>query len=850
MTTLDPTTTPAAGLRDTFAIPAEPTLDGLEQRWDAWWEQHRSYAFDRTRPREQVYAIDTPPPTASGALHVGSVCSYTHTDLIARYKRMRGYEVFYPMGWDDNGLATERRVQNYYGVRCDPTLDYDPEFRPPARPRKREQIPISRPNFVELCHQLLGEDEAEFEKLWRRLGLSVDWSLLYRTIGDHARAVSQRAFLHNLARGEAYSALAPTLWDVTFSTAVAQAELDDREQPGAYHRLRFGDLQVDTTRPELLPACVALVAHPDDERYAGMVGSTARTPLFGVEVPVLVHPAADPATGTGLAMICTFGDTTDILWWRELGLPVRSVVGRDGRLLPNPPDGVGDPYDELAGRTVRSARGRIVELLNESGDLIGEPRPITHTVKFYEKGELPLEIVTSRQWYIRNGAHDAELRNRLLSAGRQLDWAPEHMRARYEHWVSGLNGDWLVSRQRYFGVPIPVWYPVDEDGETLLDSPITPAVERLPIDPSTDVPAGFSAGQRGMPGGFVGDPDVLDTWATSSLTPQIATGWPQDRELFARTFPMDLNTHANEIIRTWLFYRVLRSCLEHGELPWRQAMISGWVLDPDRKKLSKSVGAAATPAALFDRFGADAVRWRAAGARPGQDLQFDQSQVKVGRRLAIKILNASRFVLGQLATPTARPTLDQPSDGIVTRSLDRAMLAELRAVVQHATEAFEALDYTSALERIERFFWTFCDDHLELVKARTYEGDRSALAALGTALSVLLRLFAPFLPYVTEEVWSWWRTGSIHRSTWPAPGELLQDGDRELHAVARRALSAVRGIKSDRKLSMGAQLPEIQLGLDPDDVDRLVGSPDVLTDLGSAARVTELRLSSTESATG
>ena len=447
------------------------------------------------RPREQTWSIDTPPPTASGSLHVGHVFSYTHTDFVARYQRMRGRHVYYPMGWDDNGLPTERRVQNYYGVRCDPSLPYDPSFTPPEKPGK-DQIPVSRRNFVELCMQLTEEDEHAFEQLWRRVGLSVDWSDVYRTISESSRATAQRMFLHNLARGEAYAQEAPTLWDVTFRTAVAQAELEDRERPGAYHRIGFssreGVVYIETTRPELLPACVALVAHPDDERYQPLFGKTVRTPLFDVEVPVVAHRLAEPDKGSGIAMICTFGDLNDVTWWRELQLPTRPIVGWDGRILADPPPGVpARPYDELAGKTVFSAQQRIVELLRESGHLDGEPKPITHPVKFFEKGERPLEIVTTRQWYIRNGGRDADLRDALVARGREIQWVPEHMRHRYENWVEGLNGDWLISRQRFFGVPFPVWYRLDDEGEPDYDDPILAPEASLPVDPSSDVPAGL-----------------------------------------------------------------------------------------------------------------------------------------------------------------------------------------------------------------------------------------------------------------------------------------------------------------------------------------------------------------------
>ncbi|MPZ26176.1 MAG: valine--tRNA ligase [Micromonosporaceae bacterium] len=824
-------------------VPARPSLDGLEDRWVDRWEGQGVYRFDRTRSRAEIYSIDTPPPTVSGSLHVGSVFSYTQTDLIARYQRMRGRVVFYPMGWDDNGLPTERRVQNYYRVRCDPARPYDPDFRPPSQPGG-EQQPISRRNFIELCERLTAEDEQAFEALWRRLGLSVDWTLTYQTIDATARRVAQWAFLRNLARGEAYLAEAPTRWDVTFQTAVAQAELEDRERPGASHRIGFGRpdggrVLVETTRPELLPACVALVAHPDDARHRELVGTAVRTPLFGVDVPVHAHRLAEPDKGTGLAMICTFGDTTDVTWWRELDLPARPMVGRDGRLLPDPPAGIDTPagraaYRELAGASVPAARKRVVALLRETGDLAGEPVPITHPVTFYEKGDQPLEIVTTRQWYLRNGGRDPRLREALLARGRELAWHPEHMRVRYESWVTGLTGDWLVSRQRYFGVPIPVWYPLDGAGEPVYDRPLVPAEAALPVDPGSEPPPGYRPDQRGEPGGFIGDPDVLDTWATSSLTPQIAGGWMEDDSRFARVFPMDLRPQGPEIIRTWLFATVLRSHLEHGCLPWSHAAINGWVLDPDRKKMSKSRGKVVTPADLLETYGSDAVRYWAAKGRPGSDTAFDTGQMKVGRRLAVKLLNASRFVLGLGA-----------GDGSVTAVLDRAMLAALADTVDEATTALDGYDYTRALESTEQFFWRFCDDYLELAKARGYgergeAGAESARAALATALSTVLRLLAPFLPFVTEEVWSWWQDGSVHLAAWPDPAALraLAGGaSPDALAVAGEVIAEVRKAKSEARLSMRAEVGSVLVRADPDRLAVLAGVAD---DLRAAGRIGSL----------
>ncbi len=863
-----PDRTPTTPFTGVVAVPAKVSLDGLEEKWGEAWREQGTYAFDRTRPREEVFSIDTPPPTVSGSLHVGHVFSYTHTDVLARYQRMRGREVFYPMGWDDNGLPTERRVQNYFGVRCDPSLPYVPDFTPPHEgindpagkaPKLSDQVPISRRNFVELCVRLSEDDEKQFEALWRYLGLSVDWSHTYQTIDERARAVAQRAFLRNLARGEAYQAEAPGLWDVTFQTAVAQAELEAREYPGFFHRVAFhrvgGEadgqpIHIETTRPELIPAIVALIAHPDDERYQHLFGTTVRAPLFDIEVPVLAHPAAEPDKGAGIAMCCTFGDLTDVQWWRELQLPTRSVIARDGRLLRETPDWITTEagralYAEIAGKTTYSARTAVVDGLRASGDLDGEPSATTRMTNFFEKGDKPLEIVTSRQWYIRNGGRDwaeRDLRAELLGRGTELAFHPDFMRVRYENWVNGLNGDWLISRQRFFGVAIPLWYPVTADGEIDHDHPIAASEATLPVDPSSDVPPGYTAEQRGVPGGFVGEADVMDTWATSSLTPQIAGGWERDPDLFARVFPMDLRPQGQDIIRTWLFSTVVRAHLESGSLPWAHAAISGWILDPDRKKMSKSKGNVVTPMGLLEEHGSDAVRYWAASARLGTDAAFEVGQMKIGRRLAIKVLNASKFVLGITGD-------DLPGAEAVAEPLDRSMLAALAGVVDAATAALEAYDHTRALEVTETFFWTFCDDYVELVKDRAYGGEgwtaeqtESARAALVLALDTLLRLLAPVLPYATEEVWSWWRAGTVHRAPWPTPDALRAaagDADPAVLGAAGRTVAVLRKVKSEAKVSMRTRILHAEVVVPATD---LAATQAASADVSAAGRVDDLVL--------
>ena len=814
-------------------IPDKPALEGLEQKWDAAWHAQGTYLFDRLRAAEVgragVYSVDTPPPTASGSLHIGHVFSFTHTDVKVRFERMRGKTVFYPMGWDDNGLPTERRVQNYYGVRCDPSLPYDPDFAPPFEggdnksSKAADQVPISRRNFIELCERLTVEDEKQFESLFRQLGLSVDWTQTYRTISDDTIRTSQLAFLRNLERGEAYQALAPTLWDVDFRSAIAQAELEDRDQPAAYHRIAFpfadgsGTIDIETTRPELLPACVALVTHPEGP-HKHLIGTKVSTPFFAAPIEVHGHHLAQPDKGTGVAMVCTFGDVTDIVWWRELrrtdgsDLPNLTTLGLDGRFLPEAPAAVANAeaiawYDaEMAGKTVFSGRKALVEKLQETGDLLSVSKPFTHAVKFFEKGDRPLEIVSTRQWYLRNGARDADLRDRLLALGTEMSWHPDFMRVRYENWVGGLTGDWLVSRQRFFGVPIPIWYGLDENGARDYDRVLTADLASLPVDPTSDVPPGYTEDQRGAPGGFEGEKDIFDTWATSSLTPQLAGRWQRDEELWNLVAPFDVRPQGQDIIRTWLFSTMLRSALEDDRAPWSDAAISGFIVDPDRKKMSKSKGNVVTPADILDQHGTDAVRYWSASSRLGADAAFDPqnpTQVKIGRRLAIKVLNAAKFVL----------SFPVPEGARVTHALDAAMLATLDGVVRDATRALEAYDHARALEITESFFWTFCDDYLELVKERAYSqtdvGQASAALALRTALSTLLRLLAPVLAFATEEAWSWFEDGSVHTAPWPEP--LGIEGDPRVLSAVGEALIGVRRAKTEAKASQKTSVARLTI---------------------------------------
>lgn len=776
----------------------------LEERWRAYWEAANVYRYDPTRGRAETFVVDTPPPTVSGSLHIGHVCSYTHTDLMVRYRRMRGDNIFYPMGWDDNGLPSERRVQNVFNVRCDPSLPYDPNLALEFG-RTGDTLSVSRRNFIELCDRVVTEDEQAFKDLFQRLGLSVDWDPAhsYATIDELCRRVSQASFLKLVEKGEAELRDAPTMWDIDFQSAVAQAEVEDREKEGSFYKIRFevqgnDHVVIATTRPELIPACIALGCNPTDTRYSHLIGSTAVTPLFKARVPIVAKEDADPEKGTGILMICTFGDSADVDDWRRLGLPAREIIDRAGRIMPAPwgedhwesedPERARSHHDKLAGLPVNQARKEMVAMLAAAGALEGEPESIRRPVKFYEKGDRPLEFIVTRQWFIKVLDKKAE----LIAQGRKIKWHPEHFLKRYEDWVEGLNQDWAVSRQRFFGVPIPVWYRVKADGSIDYDALLLPKAADLPVDPSAEAPPGFSEDQRGVAGGFVGDPDVLDTWATSSLTPLIPTGWP-DAERFEKLYPTDLRPQGHDIIRTWAFYTIVRSLLEDGSVPWWHVGISGWVLDPDRKKMSKSKGNVVLPTDPLDEFGSDAVRYWAGSARLGVDATVDPSVFREGKRLVTKLRNAARLIGGF-----------EGEGGAPEHPLDLALLGRLKDVIRAATDRWEAWDHGGALELTERWFWNdFCDNYLELSKARAYDRDPSALGALRTALDVVLRLFAPYLPFTTEEIWNADRPtpSSIHVAAWPSAQE-IEGTDDGAFDVAVDVLGQIRKTKSESKVSI------------------------------------------------
>ena len=755
----------------------------IEQRCVDFWENEKIYAYDSTAKREDTYVIDTPPPTVSGSLHIGHIFSYTHTDVMARYNRMIGKSVFYPIGWDDNGLPTERRVQNYYNINCNSNVPYEEGFKAIHNPKdKSPRKDVSRKNFIEACEVLVHEDEKVFEEIFRKIGHSYDWSLKYSTISDKSTKVSQESFLDLVEKGKAKLVEAPTMWDITFQSAVAQAEVEDKESKGHFHDIVFGIEDTDktftiaTTRPELLAACIAVVAHPEDDRYKELFGKNAIVPVFDIPVPIMPSEHAEMEKGTGIMMICTFGDSADVDWWKKSSLPIKQIVGMDGNLLDvnygeEPFISVNKEkaqqnYARIKGLFVKKARKEMVEILREEGALVGEPKEIMHPVKFYEKGDLPIEFVSSRQWFVNL----LDEKENMLEKGREIKWTPSFMHSRYENWTEGLNQDWCISRQRFFGVPFPVWYKIDESGNVNYNEPVYAKVEQLPVDPMTDVPAGYSEDMRDKPNGFTGDKDVMDTWATSALTPQIAMAHaPEGSDL---SLPFDLRPQAHDIIRTWAFYTIAKAMLHEDKLPWSNANISGFILDPDRKKMSKSKGNVVTPIDLLSKHSSDAVRYWAARAKLGYDIAFEEQVMDQGRKLVMKIFNASKFVANIVGQSNVNPTTDDIYANI-TNPTDKAWLTKISNLVEASIKSFNNLDYYLSLEATEKGFWDFCDNYLELVKARAYnEEDKSAVSALIITIETFLKLFAPFCPFITEEVfqcraWKKEEEKSIHNQPWP-----------------------------------------------------------------------------------
>ncbi len=746
-----------------MVFPASYDVQAAEQRWRIYWEKEGIFTF---RKGGTLYTIDTPPPTVSGKMHLGHAFSYAQEDFIARYKRMQGFNVFYPFGTDDNGLPTEKLVETLKKVRS---------------------AKMDRKEFRDLCFQTVKEQQPLFLDAWKRIGMSCDFTKSYSTIDPASQRISQRFFLDLFRKDLLKHEELPVAWDTYFQTPIAQAEFENIEQTSFFNDIVFKaggkDLVIATTRPELLPACVALFYHPDDERYQHLKGKFAAVPLFDYEVPLLSDPSVDKEKGTGLMMVCTFGDKEDIDKYHRYKLPLRIALTKDGRMNER-----GGPF---AGLPLVEARSKIIQELKEKKLLIRQEK-ITHNVNVHEKSGREVEYLIAKQWAVRI----LDKKEDFIELGKTITWHPEHMRARFTHWVQNLNWDWCISRQRSFGVPIPIWYEKGTGNIVLPDD------QQLPVDPLVDKPSSY----KGDPENLIPETDVMDTWATSSLSPLIAF----DHHQLPITLPMDLRPQAHDIIRTWAFYTIVRHQVSLDTIPWKHIMISGFVTDPHGKKMSKSKGNVVDPFTLMDQYGADVIRFWSAGGRLGEDLPYNEKDFITGKKTITKLWNSSKFALSHLEgyTPN-RPKIFTP--------LDQYVLGRLSQVVQDMTKAFDDFEYAKAMTSLYNFFWqVFCDQYLELVKDRLYNPDSyedqavaSAKYTLHTSLRSILQLFAPFLPFITEEIYQHGfkdqeKEKSIHLAPWPQADHPLPEKLSRLGDAALAIVSAVRKFKSERKLSLKA----------------------------------------------
>lgn len=760
----------------------------IEHKWQKNWAENSPYLWDENEERKNSFVIDTPPPTVSGYLHMGHVFSYTQTDFVARFMRMIGKNVFYPIGFDDNGLATERLVE------------------------KKKEIKgsqLHREEFRQICKDVVLEEEEEFRKLFRTIALSVDWRQEYRTISDSTIQLSQMSFLDLYNKGLIERRLGPTVWDPVDRTAIAQAEIEDKERASIMNNIVFksqsgDDLIIATTRPELIPACIAVFYHPDDERYQHLQGQMATTPIFGAQVPIIADSDVDPEKGTGLVMCCTFGDVQDVAWWRKHNLSVKDCVSIEGKMKHS---------GFLDGLYVKEARSQMLEKLKADGLLISQTE-IKQIVKCAERSGAPLEIIPTYQWYVKI----LEKKDEILEMGRKCKWNPDYMRVRFENWVNGLNQDWCISRQRFFGVPFPVWYSkrAGEEGKVIFTSP-----DQLPVDPTIVAPAGYTLDE------VTPETDVMDTWATSAITPQInaraiTSEMGVDTKRFEKLFPADLRSQAHEIIRTWAFYTVVKAFYHNQTVPWHNLMISGWCLAADKTKMSKSKGNTVTPRDLIDERGTDCVRYWASTSKLGVDIAYSDEVFKVGNRLINKLWNASKFVEMQIANVpgiTISTVKQDIESGLIFCELDKWILTRLYEVVDEATQSFHKFEYCDARVAVEEFFWKdFCDNYLELAKARAYGSlgeseQRSAVITMMHVLKTLLILFAPVLPHITDEIAQelFGFKDSIHsRGNWPKVTDFVHDGQAlSMGAQAVEVIDAVRKHKSERKVSIKTQVAKV-----------------------------------------
>jgi valyl-tRNA synthetase len=795
-----------------MSLPKRYNPRTTEPELQAQWQQAGTYHFN-PQSDTNVYSIDTPPATVSGKLHLGHTFSYSHPDFIARFWRMRGYNVYYPMGYDDNGLPTDRLVEKQLG---------------------KSAVEVGRSAFIEKCLQISAEAEKEYQQLWQRMGLSIDWRYTYRTIDENSRRIAQLSFLELYQKGLIYRKEAPTIWCPECHTAIAQAELDDLDQQSEFVTLIFklenGDnLQIATTRPELLPACVAIFVHPDDTRYQKLIGKNAEVPIFGQTVPILADEQADPQKGTGIVMCCTFGDQTDVAWWHTHKLPLVEAIDENGCMT--------EAAGSFAGISIEEARRQIKQKLHKA-ELLMDREAVTHSVRVHERCDTPAEYIITRQWFV----NVLDAKDELLAAGERVNWHPAHMKARYRAWVENLNWDWCISRQRYYGIPFPVWYCQD-CGETILADEAQLPIETLDEQPAAPCPncGGTS---------FKPDPDVMDTWATSSLTPQIAGKWLQDPSFYEKVYPFSLRPQAHDIIRTWAFYTITKSKFHFDKTPWSDALISGWgIAGEGMGKISKSRGGGPMPPIeMIEKYAADAVRYWAASTGSGKDAVISEEKIQIGAKLVNKIWNVARFSARFIPSHPG-PLSQWEREKREFTPADRWLLSRIQRLIQRVTALFEDYDYAAAKAETEAFFWHFADNYLELAKQRLYDDDHpqraGAVFTLHHTLLALLKLFAPILPHVTERIYlgifAAAENESIHASAWPVPDESMIDDEAEaLGEIILEIATAVRRFKSERNLSLGTELKRLQLATD--DLSLRESLPYANADLMSITRAIDIKI--------
>jgi len=789
-------------------FPKKYKFDESEQRWQKFWQEKSIYHWDKNISKENTFVVDTPPPGVSGQLHIGHVYSYTHTDFIVRHRRMKGMNIFYPMGFDDNGLPTERLVEKERNIRANS---------------------VSRKEFIGICNEVVPQEEEKFRDLFKKIALSVDWDIEYQTINPLSCKISQMSFLDLVEKDQIYRNSQPMLWDPVDQTALAQAEIEDREKTTFMNDIQFllednTPIIIATTRPELLPACVSVFFHPEDKRYNHLVNKFAISPLFGVKIPLLADNMVDPEKGTGLVMCCTFGDQTDILWWRKHKLPTKIIISKQGRLenikFDNNcinPKRAEEFASHITGLKVTEAKTKIIQLLKEEGLLLKQVERI-QTVKCAERSGAPLEILTTPQWFVKTIIH----KEALLKKSEELNWYPRSMKIKLDRWIEGIDLDWCISRQRYFGIPFPVWYSkrAGEEGKVLFAK-----IHQLPVDPLVDLPEGYSNDE------VIPDYDVMDTWATSSVSPQlnshgISSNYMIDKHRHKQLFPADLRPQAHEIIRTWAFYTILKAYLHENTLPWKDIMISGWCLAQDKSKMSKSKGNVLVPSVLLNAHGSDVIRYWSASSRLGVDTAYSEDVINNGKRLINKLWNAAKFVSNHF-NKISEEDKSLPFFAVkhkITRDFDKYILNKLFELVEFADQDFTNYEYASAMDKIETFFWSlFCDNYLEITKSRAYnekaddnEGALSSHLTLYHSLKILLQLFAPIIPHITEELFQILYADNcqtIHsKGGWPqilnAKFTDLQE-DKCEHLL--EIIELVRKIKSQDNLSVKAPIDYMEI---------------------------------------